>query len=100
MIMGTSHDSTARRIARKNNTDYNASQGPDVVSAGRAIEIETENTVNDGLRQLQGFNKPVYIAGSNQAATKKALEATKGTTVGVMDPNGKILKRSTRKSKK
>jgi hypothetical protein len=97
--MGTNHDSTARRIARKNSTEYNAGQGPDVVSTRRAIEIETESTVKDGLRQLQGFKKPVYIAGANQAATKKALEATKGTTVGVMDPNGQDRQAFDAKSK-
>ena len=51
----------------------------------RAIEIETVNTVRDGIRQLQGFRKPVHIAGANSAATQAALEATQGTTVGVME---------------
>ena len=58
---------------------------------GRAIEVETANTVRDGMRQLRGFRKPVYIAGSSVRATEAALEAAQGTTVGVMDPNGKIV---------
>lgn len=53
--------------------------------------------MRDGLRQLQGFRKPVYIAGADAEATQAALDATKGTTVGVMNPQGKILKRSTRR---
>ncbi len=95
--MGTKHDSTANRIAKKKGVDYNRGPGPDVITPRQVVEVETENTVRDGLRQLRGFKKPVYIAAADKAATNKALEATQGTTVGVMNPQGKILKRSTRK---
>ena len=44
--------------------------------------------------QLQGYKKSVYIAGVNQKAVEKALEATEGTTVGVMNNQGEIIKRS------
>ncbi len=97
--MTSKHDRTARQLARKHKTDYNKGQGPDVNSSRLAIEVETANTVRDGLRQLQGFRKPVYIAGADVDTTKKALHAAKGTTVGVMRPDGKIVKRSTRKKK-
>jgi hypothetical protein len=96
--MATKHDDTAIRIAKQKGGDYNRGQGPDIKTPRQAIEVETEKTVKDGFRQLRGFRKPVYIAGADAAATEKALEATKGTTVGVMDPQGKIVKRSTRKS--
>ena len=94
--MTTKHDKTAKRLADKEGVDYNQGQGPDVNSRRRAIEVETAETASDGLRQLQGFMKPVYIAGADEEATDAALEATKGTTVGVMDSQGKIVKRSTR----
>lgn len=93
----TKHDDTAERIARKEGTTYNEGQGPDVQTSRRAIEVETEDTVRDGLRQLQGFQKPVYIAGSNAEATKAALDVTEGTTIGVMSHTGRMIKRSTRK---
>ncbi len=95
--MGTKHDDTANRIANKKGGTYNRGQGPDVITPKQVIEVETENTISDGFRQLRGFKKPVYIAGADAKATKKALEATQGTTVGVMDPRGNIVKRSTRK---
>lgn len=95
--MATKHDVTAQRLARKEGVEYNRGQGPDVISTRRAIEVETVNTVHDGLRQLQGYKKPVYIAGADAEATKAALDATQGMTVGVMNPQGKIIKRSTRK---
>ena len=95
--MASKHDKTGERVARKLGGEYNRGQGPDVNTPSQATEVETAKTVRDGLRQLQGFNKPVYIAGADAEATKKALEATQGTSVGVRDHNGKIVKRSTRK---
>ena len=95
--MGTKHDDTANRIAVMKGVDYNRGQGPDVQNGRQAIEVETEKTVRDGFRQLQGFKKPVYIAGADDKATAAALEAAKGTTVGVMNSHGKIIKPSTRK---
>lgn len=95
--MSSRHDQTASRLARKDGVEYNRGQGPDVVSRRRAIEVETADTARDGLRQLRGFRKPVYIAGADAAATEAALAATQNTTVGVMDPQGNVVKRSTRK---
>lgn len=97
MAGSRSHDIAARRIAKKLKTKYNPDEGVDIDTTQIAVEVETLDTVRDGLRQLQGFRKQVYIAGSNKEATNKALEVTKGTTVGVMDSQGNILKRSTRK---
>ncbi len=97
--MATKHDKTANRIAKKEGLDYNRGPGPDIIGARRIIEVETEKSVPEGLRQLRGFKKPVYIAGADAAAVKKALETTKGTTVGVMSPTGKVLKKSTRKKR-
>ena len=94
--MGTKHDETANRIARKRHASYNRGQGPDVLTPGAAIEVETRNTVADAARQLRGFRKPVYVAGADQAATDAALERYADSTIGVMDPNGKIVKRSNR----
>ena len=91
------HDRTAERLAAKERTEYNRGQGADVQGRRRAIEVETAATVRDGLRQLRGYRKPVYIAGSDAAATKAALEVTRGTTVGVMNDQGKVVKRSSRK---
>lgn len=95
--MGKKHDQIAVQIARKEGTKYNRGKGPDVNSPKRAIEVETENTVKDAFRQLQGFRKPVYIAGADPKTTKAALDATKNTSVGVMNSQGKILKPSSRK---
>ena len=92
-----SHKTTANRIAKKYNTQYNEGQGADIQTSRIAVEVETPETVPDAMRQLQGHRRPVYIAGTNQEAVERALEITKGTTVGVMDNQGNIVKKSTRK---
>lgn len=91
-----SHKTTANRLANKFGAEYNSGKGADINADGVAIEVETAGTVASGIRQLQGHRKPVYIAGTNKEAVQKALEATKETTVGVMNNRGNIIKRSTR----
>lgn len=95
--MGSKHDQTARRLARREGVDYNQGQGADVIGSRRVIEVETEATAADGLRQLRGYRKPVYLAGADPKATEAALKAAEGTTVGVMDSQGKIVKSSSRR---
>lgn len=92
-----SHKTTANRIAKKYKTDYNSKKGPDIKSKKATIEVETADTVADAPGQLRGYKGKVYIAGTNKQAVEKAVEVTKGTTIGVMDNKGKIVKRSTRK---
>ena len=97
MSESKSHEDAAKRIAKKVNTEYNFSKGVDIVTTRVAIEVETPETISSAFQQLKGHRKPVYIAGTNIEAVKKALEATENTTVGVMDNTGKIIKRSSRK---
>ena len=92
-----SHKDTSSRIAKKFNAEYNPDKGVDIVTQKLAIEVETETTVQSGMQQLQGHRKKVYIAGTNQATVKKTIEATEGTTIGVMDNQGNIIKKSSRK---
>ena len=99
-MAGSKHDKVARQIAKKQNTTYNQGQGPDVKTSQRAIEVETMRTVGDAARQLAGHQKPVYVAGADAEATKKALQHYDNTTIGVMNSKGQILKRSTRRRKK
>ena len=95
----TKHDETGRRIARKEGADYSKGPGPDVITKSQATEVETSQTVGDAARQLAGFKRPVYVAGADAEATKKAVEHYKGTTIGAKNPQGKVVKPSTRKRK-
>ena len=95
--MASKHDETAGRLARREGVNYNRGKGADVIGSRRVIEVETAATAGDGLRQLQGHRKPAYIAGADAKATKAALKATEGSTVGVMNSKGKVVKPSTRR---
>ena len=97
MSASKSHETAANRIASKLNVEYNKGRGPDIVASNVVVEVETERSVNEGLLQLRGYKKPVYIAATNKDAVRKALEKTKNTTVGVMNSHGNIIKKSTRK---
>ncbi len=63
----------------------------------QTIEVETPNTIGDAGRQLRGHKGPVYVAVTDDKAIPKALDRYVGTTIGVMDSSGKILKPSSRK---
>jgi len=93
------HDKVANRMAKKEGVKYNKGQGADIQSSRRAIEVETAQTVNDASRQLRGYRKPVYVAGTDDKAVKAALKKYEGTSIGVMRPSGKIVKRSRRSRK-
>ena len=91
------HKATANRIAKKLGEEYKGGQGVDVKSSRATVEVETLQTVKDGIRQLRGHRGPVYIAGTNKSTVEKAVEITSETTIGVMDNQGRIVKPSTRK---
>ncbi len=97
MADSKAHVAVANRLASQFGTTYNRGAGVDVQTRSVAIEVETEETVGEAGRQLQGHRKPAYVAGTSQAATAAALKCYEGTTIGVMDPNGRILKPSTRR---
>ena len=99
MDSSRSHDTAAKRIAGKYKGKYNKGKGADIKLPNIAIEVETEDTINDGPRQLQGHQGPVYIAGTSKRAVKKALERVENTTIGVMDKDGNIVKKSKRKKR-
>jgi hypothetical protein len=93
-----SHSTTVNRIVKRYGGEYNPEKGPDIKSPIiGTVEVETEKTVRDAPTQLQGTRGPAYIAGTNQEAVKKAIEATEGTTIGVMDNKGNIVKHSSRR---
>jgi len=94
------HDDIAKRIAKKLNAEYNPSQGVDIVTKSKAIEVESSSeTVSEAIMQLQGHNdklKYIAVPDNEVAAT---IEKTKNTKVGVMDSKGNIKKSAGRPKK-
>ena len=95
--MATKHDKTAQQIAQNKGASYNKGAGPDIKTPRQTIEVETPNTIGDAGRQLQGHRGPVYIAVTDDKDIPKAVERYDGTTIGVMDSSGKVVKPSSRK---
>ena len=91
-----SHKSTANRLAKIHNAEYNQGQGPDIKTEDITIEVETPDSMADAGRQLRGHRGPVYVAGTNKEAVDSALERYGDSTIGVMDNQGNIIKPSSR----
>ena len=97
MAESRSHKSTAIRLAELHNSAYNPGPGADIKTEDITIEVETADTVADAGRQLGGHRGPVFVGCTTQEAVRLALERYKDSTIGVMDKQGKVIKKSTRK---
>ena len=94
--MAKSHDIVAKRIAENMNVFYNAGRGPDIHKYPKVVEVVMAHEVDKGIQKINGFQGPTYIAGATQLAVERAKKATRGTSIGVIDQLGRIVKRSTR----
>jgi hypothetical protein len=68
--------------------------GVDIRTGNKAIEIKvTSNDLNNAVSQLKSSRKPCKYVATPLPLREKALRLTRGTGIGVMDGNGKIVKR-------
>ena len=96
MSESRSHKTTANRLAAQHDAEYNQGPGADIKADHITIEVETPETVADAGRQLSGHRGPVYVAGTNKEAVERALDRYGDSTIGVMDNQGNVVRRSTR----
>ena len=90
------HDKTALIIARKFRKHYNDGSGPDIETTNFIIEVETIDTIMEGVKKLNFIEKDVYLAGADEKTTKKIYKTVHGTAIGVMNQWGEIIEPSTR----
>ncbi len=90
---------TVNRIASKFKADYIPGPGPDIKCSRAIIVVETEETLSEATRKLSGYRVPVYVAVTTKTALYAAIEKYAHTTIGVMDNQGNIVNKSTRKKK-
>ena len=91
------HDQIAENLATKFKTEYKKHKGIDIVTKDRVIEVEaTKNGIYQGINQVKRSSKARYLAVNNRNI-QNALNATKGTGIGVMDEKGNIIKKARRK---
>jgi hypothetical protein len=88
------HTATAHRIARRYGAEYNDGEGIDIPCESFAIEVETTATIREAVARLAGREGLFYVAVTNKEAIQEALRLTEGTRVGVMDPQGNIVKQA------
>ena len=88
------HTATANRIAKRFGTTVSDDGQPDVQTPEVTIEIETSATIRDAVRRLSNTDRPAFVAVTNKEALVDALRYAHGTTVGVMDSRGEIVKQS------
>lgn len=97
--MDSIHDQIAKKLATKFNTEYKSQKGIDIVLPDRVIEVETKKgCLEQGISQVEKSDKARYLA-VNKINETNAIEATKGTGIGVMNQNGKIIKKAGRANK-
>jgi len=91
------HDVIAEKLAKKFGTEYTIDKGIDIVTRDRVVEVETKkDSLSQGIDQVQHSSKPRYLA-VNKPNIDNALDATKGTGIGVMNESGRIIKKAGRK---
>jgi len=88
------HTATANRIARRYGGTASVDGSPDIQTADLVVEVETSATVRKTVQRLQNSDRPTFVAVTNKEAILEALRYAQGTTVGVMDPHGDIIKQS------
>ncbi len=86
------HSTTVNRIVRRYSGRPGLDLRVDVEAPEGIIEVETEATIPRGIRHLKTLRGPVFLAVTNKEALPAALRATDGSRIGVMDPQGNIVK--------
>ncbi len=67
--------------------------GPfDIQAEKFRIDVETSASLDEAVIKLRFQSGPVYIAVTNKEGIHLAVSKTEGTTIGVMDPQGDIVR--------
>jgi hypothetical protein len=88
------HTATINRIARRFGVDAQVGNGSELLTPLGLIGVETGATVARRIRSLKKHVGAAYIAVTNREALADALRAAEGSCIGVMDPQGNIVKRA------
>lgn len=89
------HTATVRRLAARFGAAENLEGGPDIVTPDLVIEVETSATLADGVARLNGLTGRRFIAVTNLESLTEALQLVAGTGIGVMNPQGDIVREAT-----
>lgn len=93
------HDKIAEKLAKKFGTKYKSDIGIDIVDKKRKRVIEVEikkDSLYQGIKQVERSPMARYLSVPS-SLSNKAINLTKNSGIGVMDENGNILKKASRK---
>ena len=93
-VENKAHTATVRRVAQRYHASINTQGNPDVSNGKLVVEVETSATISRGIKVLTDIAGPVFVAVTNREALVEALRKASRTRVGVMDPQGEIVKQS------
>ena len=86
----------SKALAEKHGAKYRRGKGPDIRTDKITINVETLRTLRTACGRLRGFRGPVYIACANDTDIETARSIIAGKTIGLMNSQGRILKKSIR----
>ncbi len=69
-----------------------ASDAGEITYRSAVVRVTTSATVADVVAELSQRRGPVYVAMTNREGVREALRAADGTKVGVMQPDGEIVR--------
>jgi hypothetical protein len=88
------HSATVNRLAQRFGVQPNRDDGADLRVQDMLIEVETTATLPDAVTRLSQLPGRIFVAVTNRDGVRDALRLTQGTRIGVMDPQGNIIRDS------
>lgn len=86
------HTATLHRVAKRYEIKIHPDSQYDLECSAFVIEVETSATLSSAVERLTRATRPSYIAVTNKEGLQAAIERTEGTIIGVMDPQGNVLR--------
>lgn len=92
--MNKAHTATLNRICQRYGVQPATEAGFDIKTDGLIIEVETSASIVEAVERLKEQRGPVYIALTNKEGLRGAMGHVDGTEIGLMDPQGNVLRPS------
>lgn len=92
-MQNKAHTATLNRIAQR----YGVAPSPgahDIETDDFIIEVETSASIDDAVALLRDQSVAVYIAVTNKEGVALAVQRVESTMIGVMDPQGNVIRAS------
>lgn len=87
------HTATVNRLAQRYH-GHPTEEG-EIIADEFSIYVTTTASLTDAVEMLNARGGQVYVAITNREGIREAVRAVEGTHVGVMRPDGEIVKAST-----